>query len=126
MTGLGAARMLRDNDVHPLYFVDSDPGFKNKTVAGLQVVLLAQLKQMIDQSERPTAILAVALKETDILKSLEALGITGVDVVFQDNDAPYFTVDILGSWTFAAYLARTVLLGMTYHVGRCGLKISRR
>ena len=99
MTGLGAARMLRDNDVHPLYFVDSDPGFKNKTVAGLQVVLPAQLKQMIDQSARPTAILvAVALKETDILKSLEGLGITGVDVVsFQDNDAPYFTVDILGS-----------------------------
>ena len=103
MTGLGALRWLRNNSQTASFFVDSDFAFIGTKVSGIDVLQPAEMKEAIGLCTRSIVILvAVALKEVDIINSLRKLNIEDVEVLsFQDNDAPAFTVDILGSCNLA-------------------------
>lgn len=98
MTGIGALRQLKDRDIKVINFVDSDPAFKNKTVHGLNVLNPKDLKKLSFEIKNLVILLAVSIKEDEIKKQLTIMNISNIEVKsFLNTDAPYYTVDILGS-----------------------------
>ena len=103
MTGLGALRFLRYNGKDALCFVDSDCSFKNISVGGLPVYHPQNLDNVIKRNNwKPIILIAVALKEAEIVAALSENKLKKYNYFsFQSEDAPYFTVDILGSCNLA-------------------------
>ena len=103
MTGMGAHRFFRDHHKNVKCFVDSDPAFEGKLVGGVPVFCPGQLEEKIlKHNWDPIIIIAVALKEVEILKVIKELGLDKYKhLSFQSEEAPYFTVDILGSCNLA-------------------------
>ena len=98
MTGIGALRQLKNNNIDVLGFVDSDKAFENKYSQGLKVYSPVELKNILNDRKDVVILVAVALKEDEILSQLKKLDIPEIPVLsFHDDDAPYYTVDILSS-----------------------------
>ena len=98
MTGIGALRQLKNNNIDVLGFVDSDVAFNGKYSQGLKVYNPNELKNILDDREDVAILVAVALKESEILSQLDKLDIPKIPVLsFYDENAPYYTVDILSS-----------------------------
>ena len=98
MTGIGALRQLKNNNIDVLGFVDSDVAFNGKYSQGLKVYNPNELKNILDDREDVAILVAVALKESEILSQLKKLEIPKIPVLsFYDENAPYYTVDILSS-----------------------------
>jgi pyruvate-formate lyase-activating enzyme len=98
MTGIGALRKLKEKNIEILNFVDSDQALVGKFVHGFKVHHPAELKNILNLNKNVAILIAVSLKEDEILNQLKKMEINNVPVVsFLDKMAPYYTVDILGS-----------------------------
>ena len=98
MTGIGAMRQLKEKKVNILGFVDSDKAFDGQYSQGLKVYNPKELKNILNEREDVVILVAVALKEEEILNQLNKLNIPEIPVLsFHDENAPYYTVDILSS-----------------------------
>ena len=98
MTGIGALRKLKEKNIDVLGFVDSDKAFNEKYSQGLKVYSPNELKNILIEREDVVILVAVALKENEILSQLTKLEIPKIPVLsFHDENEPYFTVDILSS-----------------------------
>ena len=99
MTGLGALRFLKHHNKDAVCYADSDPAFCGKTVAGLPVFSPSELKVQLRINDwDPLIVIAVSLKEVEIFEALKCYDLDEYECFsFQSADAPYFTVDILGS-----------------------------
>jgi len=98
MTGIGALRQLKNNNIDVLGFVDSDKAFENKYSQGLKIYNPADLKNILNDRKDVVILVAVSLKEDEILSQLSKLDIPEIPVLsFHDVNAPYYTVDILSS-----------------------------
>jgi MoaA/NifB/PqqE/SkfB family radical SAM enzyme len=98
MTGIGALRQLKNNNIDVLGFVDSDKAFENKYSQGLKIYNPSELKNIINDRKDVVILVAVALKEDEVLSQLDKLDIPEIPVLsFHDANAPYYTVDILSS-----------------------------
>ncbi len=98
MTGLGALRFLRSNNVDPVGFIDSDPAFKNKIVSGLPVIHPNDIPAEFVKFASTLILIAVSLKEDEIFLQLRQRGINDSTVIsFQDQNSPYYTIDVLSS-----------------------------
>jgi len=98
MTGLGALRVLNSKDVSVAGFIDSDSAFVGKEVRGLPVHQPTNLLDALIKVKNPAILVAVSLKEEEILNQLDKLGIVDIPVLsFQDEKSPYYTIDILSS-----------------------------
>tara|TARA_B100001996_G_scaffold382631_1_gene375003 strand:+ start:1795 stop:3114 length:1320 start_codon:yes stop_codon:yes gene_type:complete len=98
MTGIGAMRQLKDKKVNILGFVDSDKAFDGQYSQGLKIYNPKELKNILNDRKDVVILVAVALKEEEILNQLDKLNIPEVPVLsFHDDNAPYYTVDILSS-----------------------------
>ena len=98
MTGIGVFRQLNNRGFDILGFVDSDPAFKNSNVCGLKVFSPIELQQYKFFSDNIALVIAASLKEEEIIYQLSEMKLSKYSVhSFFDEDAPYYTVDILGS-----------------------------
>ena len=98
MTGIGALRQLNKRQIKVLNFIDSDDALHGKFVHGLKVYHPNHLIELSEKHNDATILIAVSLKENEILKQLQELKINNLSVVsFFDETAPYYTIDILGS-----------------------------
>jgi len=98
MTGIGALRQLNKRQIKVLNFIDSDDALHGKFVHGLKVYHPNHLIELSEKFNDATILIAVSLKENEILKQLQGLKINNLSVVsFFDETAPYYTIDILGS-----------------------------
>ena len=98
MTGIGALRQLKKKNIKILNFVDSDQALVGKSVHGFQVHHPNELKKILDLHKEAVILVAVSLKEYEILSQLQKMEIKNIPVIsFLDEMAPYYTVDILGS-----------------------------
>tara|TARA_B110000003_G_C16630264_1_gene526347 strand:- start:541 stop:1884 length:1344 start_codon:yes stop_codon:yes gene_type:complete len=98
MTGIGALRQLKEQNIEILNFVDSDEAFVGKFVHGFKVHYPGELKEILKLHDNVVILIAVSLKEDEILSQLQKIEIANVPVIsFLDEMAPYYTVDILGS-----------------------------
>ena len=98
MTGVGALRQLKEKKVNVLGFVDSDKAFENKYSQGLKIFNPSELTNILNDRKDVVILVAVALKEDEILSQLDKLNIPEIPILsFHDDNAPYYTVDILSS-----------------------------
>ncbi|PRY98666.1 MoaA/NifB/PqqE/SkfB family radical SAM enzyme [Jezberella montanilacus] len=99
MTGIGAHRFLAAHNIPIEFFIDSDLAFQNNKVLNLEVVVPTDVKEKLDSNAQYVILVAVSLKEEEIKRIIDKLGLDGVVEVisFRDNENPYFTVDILSS-----------------------------
>ena len=99
MTGLGALRYLRSNNINPVCFTDSDKAFSNKTIKNLPVISPKNLSHKIKKNKwNPLILVAVSLKEEEILLMSKLYSLDSFKFYsFQSSKSPYFTVDILSS-----------------------------
>jgi MoaA/NifB/PqqE/SkfB family radical SAM enzyme len=98
MTGIGALRQLNKINITVLNFIDSDNALVGKFVHGLKVYHPNQLSELVKNREDVAILIAVSIKENEILNQLQKLNIVNVPIVsFFDAMAPYYTIDILGS-----------------------------
>jgi MoaA/NifB/PqqE/SkfB family radical SAM enzyme len=98
MTGIGALRQLTKQNIKIIDFVDSDLSLVGKNVHGFEVHHPSDLKKILDLHEKAIILVAVSLKEEEILSQFQKMDIKNIPVIsFYDEMAPYYTVDILGS-----------------------------
>jgi MoaA/NifB/PqqE/SkfB family radical SAM enzyme len=98
MTGIGALRQLKKKNIEILNFLDSDLSLVGRSVHGFQVYHPSNLKKILDSNTNVVILVAVSLKEEEILNQFEKMKIKNLPVIsFYDEMAPYYTVDILGS-----------------------------
>jgi len=98
MTGIGALRQLKEKNINVVGFIDSDKAFIGKTSHGLHVFHPNDLKKKFLNQENVVILIAVALKEGEILSQLKKMNIKNIPIhSFYDENAPYYTVDILSS-----------------------------
>jgi len=98
MTGLGALRVLLGEGIKVIGFIDSDLAFSGKHVRGLPVIDPSGLQKFLSGVRNPAILIAVSLKEDEILSQLKKMDVTKVPLYsFQDEKSPYYTIDILSS-----------------------------
>jgi MoaA/NifB/PqqE/SkfB family radical SAM enzyme len=98
MTGIGALRQLRKKKIKVINFIDSDDALNGKFVHGLKVYHPNQLSELVQNHKDVTILIAVSIKENEIVNQLQELNIKNVPVIsFFDETSPYYTIDILGS-----------------------------
>jgi len=98
MTGIGALRQLRNRDIHVANFIDSDEALINNLVHGIKVIGPHELKKVSNKYKNIAILIAVSLKESEIISQIKKLNILNAEVIsFMDENSPYYTIDILGS-----------------------------
>ena len=98
MTGIGALRQLKKKNIKVIDFVDSDLALVGKHVHGFKVHHPNELTRILDSHKKVVILVAVSLKEEEILIQFQKMDIKNTPVIsFYDEMAPYYTVDILGS-----------------------------
>ncbi len=98
MTGIGLVRYAKSNGIDVLAFIDSDDSLKGQQVNGIPVYLPEMLAKI--QVDHPNLILivAVSIKETEILLVLNALGLRNLDrLVYSDFSDLFYTIDVVGT-----------------------------
>ena len=99
MTGIGALRQLKNENINVVNFIDSDHAFVNESVHGLHVKHPKDLKKTLTKHENSVIVIAVSLKEDEILKQLHSLNINNTKVIsfLDEKNSPFYTIDILGA-----------------------------
>jgi len=98
MTGLGALRLLKQQNISVVGFIDSDKAFKDKKVSGLKVNTPDEIKTIKENIPNLAILIAVSLKEDEINSQLIKMNLGSIPVIsFQDDSSPYYTIDILSS-----------------------------
>ena len=88
MTGMGFLRFSTSNNLNVLNFVDSDPALLGKKINNLTVRApndLALLKQL---NPNLIIVIAVSIKEDEIIKELKMMGFTDDLIIEISSDYP--------------------------------------
>ncbi|MBF0416726.1 MAG: radical SAM protein [Magnetococcales bacterium] len=98
MTGLGFYRLALREGIHPVAFLDSDPALQLRRVKGLPVYAPSRIPELRTHHPDLLIIVAVALKEDEILRLLADYGVSRDDFVnFNDYLEHYYTIDVVGT-----------------------------
>ncbi|WP_064435354.1 radical SAM protein [Pseudoalteromonas neustonica] len=98
MTGMGLQRLLRSHSNDILGFIDSDPAMQSKPVCGLEVFAPDSLQDIVKKHPDVCIIIAVSIKESEILEQLKSLGLANVEtILYSDYCESFYTIDIMGS-----------------------------
>ena len=80
MTGIGALRQLTKQNIKIIDFVDSDLSLVGKNVHGFEVHHPSDLKKILDLHEKAIILVAVSLKEEEILSQFQKMDIKNIPV----------------------------------------------
>lgn len=99
MTGLGLARFLTANQLQKARaFVDSDIALHGKTINMVQVISPAQLQELKKEDSSILVVVAVSLKEDEIISMLKEIGFGDNDfIVYSDFSTDFYTIDVVGA-----------------------------
>ena len=89
MTGIGALRQLKEKNLDVISFIDSDLSLVGKLVHGLEVYHPNNIKKVLEKNKNVIILVAVSLKEEEILNQFQKMDIKNLPVVsFYDEMAP--------------------------------------
>ncbi|HEY9078870.1 radical SAM protein [Magnetovibrio sp.] len=98
MTGMGFLRFSKSHDLNVVSFVDSDPAFDGKTINGIPVRHPDALKDLQRGHPGLAIVIAVSIKEDEIIKALQGMNFSGEDfVLYSDYCDSFYTIDIVGT-----------------------------
>ncbi|MCR4376857.1 MAG: radical SAM protein [Rhodospirillales bacterium] len=98
MTGMGFLRFSKANDLNVVSFVDSDPAFDQKMVNGISVQNPDALRDIKGSAPNLVIVIAVSIKEEEIIKSLKEMMFSSEDfVLYSDYCESFYTIDVVGT-----------------------------
>ena len=98
MTGIGFLRFAEKHDLRVISFVDSDPALNKKRWKGVVIQLPDALGVMVDEHRDITIVVAVSIKEDEIIRTLGEMGLASVPwLSYSDYCESFFTIDIVGT-----------------------------
>jgi organic radical activating enzyme len=98
MTGMGFLRFCKANDLNVVSFVDSDPAFDQKMVNGIPVQNPDALREIKGSLPNLMIVIAVSIKEEEIIKSLNNMMFSSEDfVLYSDYCESFYTIDVVGT-----------------------------
>ncbi len=98
MTGIGLLRFSQKHQLKVLGFVDSDPSFLGKKIYDLPVILPQSLFSLKAKEKNLLVVIAVSIKEDEIIEALKKMGISSGDYLLYKNFAQkFFTLDVSGT-----------------------------
>ena len=98
MTGMGFLRFSSSNDLNVINFVDSDPSLLGKEINHTVVRSPKDLELLKKLNPNLVIIIAVALKEDEIVNSLFGMGFNKDNfVLYSDYCDVFYTIDIVGT-----------------------------
>jgi MoaA/NifB/PqqE/SkfB family radical SAM enzyme len=97
MTGIGFFRFTQKHGKQVIGFVDSDRSLVGKATHGAPIYPLSELGALREQFKDLIVVVAVSLKEDEIVKALGEFGLDAKDYLrYSDFSSSFFTVDIAG------------------------------
>ena len=98
MTGIGFLRFAKKHNLNPIGFVDSDPALSGKKIGSFYINNPNTIQSLKAQYQDLIVIVAVSLKEDEIISSLKGMGVSGTEYVnYHDLCGTFFTIDVAGS-----------------------------
>ena len=99
MTGIGFSRFLKTiQESNLISFIDSDSALQNKSINDIPIYSPKKLTKLKEQYPSLVIVIAVALKEEDIIKDIKAMGFDSSDyIVYSNYCTDFYTVDVVGS-----------------------------
>ncbi|MBI5920056.1 MAG: hypothetical protein HY847_00245 [Betaproteobacteria bacterium] len=98
MTGIGFARFAKAQGIRTRAFIDSDPALRGKTVSGIRIYPPDYLAELVATGTRFVVVLAVSIKEDEIISSLTGYGLSADDlIVYSKYCKVFYTIDVVGS-----------------------------
>ena len=98
MTGIGLLRFAKKHNLNVIGFVDVDSSLTGRNIENFQINKPDFIPYLKKKYDNLVIIVAVALKEDEIIKSLVAMGISGNDCFnYSDYCDCFFTIDIVGT-----------------------------
>ncbi len=98
MTGIGFLRFAKKYELNPIGFVDSDTSLTGRNISGLPIGLPKEILSLKKQHQDLIIVVAVSIKEDEIISSLAKMGVSGAEIVnYHDLTKTFFTIDIVGS-----------------------------
>lgn len=97
MTGIGFLRFAKKHNLNVVGFVDSDPSLIGRKINNLPVSRPDSMSSLKAQNKNLVVVIAVSIKEDEIIDTLRRMGISGNDYVkYSDFCGCFFTIDVAG------------------------------
>ena len=98
MTGMGLLRFSKKHNLNVIGFVDRDPSLIGRTIDKFQINKPNVIPSLKEKHNNLLVVIAVALKEDEIINSLEEMGVSKKDCVnYSEYCDQFFTIDIVGT-----------------------------
>ena len=98
MTGVGFSRFAKKNNLNIVSYVDSDPAFRGMSIGSTPIYETNYLKKLKEKYSNLIIVLAVALKEDEILLFLHENGFEKEDYINYSSYVDiFYTIDIVGT-----------------------------
>ena len=123
MTGMGFLRFSKSNDLTVINFVDSDPSLLGKEINHTQVRSPKDLDLMKKLNPDLIIIVAVALKEDEIVATLQTMGFIESDyILYSDYCDVFYTIDIVGTCNLRCASCAYTIEGQKFSKGLMSLE----
>ncbi len=97
MTGIGFLHFAKKHNLKTVGFIDSDPSLAGKNIHNLSVSQPSSLSFLKSKYKNLIVVVAVSIKEDEIIDSLNKLGMSVKDYInYKDFCKNFFTIDIAG------------------------------
>tara|TARA_B100000700_G_C15056070_1_gene862891 strand:+ start:2328 stop:3617 length:1290 start_codon:yes stop_codon:yes gene_type:complete len=98
MTGMGLLRFSKKHNLNIVGFVDRDPSLIGRTIDNFKINKPNVIPSLKAKHKDLLVIIAVALKEDEIINSLEEMGVSKKDCVnYSEYCDQFFTIDVVGT-----------------------------
>ena len=98
MTGIGLIRYLEFNNLNTVGIVDSDKSLIGKRINNLVISEPKTLEELNKKYKDLLVVVAVALKEDEILKTLNSYNIKNDQyIIYSDYCDNFYTIDVVGT-----------------------------
>lgn len=98
MTGIGFYRFASQNNLEIKGFVDSDKSLHNNQLYGKLIYSPTQFTKLRENYKDFVVVIAVSIKEDEIVKSLSNIGISETNyILYKDYCQNFYTIDIVGT-----------------------------
>jgi len=98
MTGIGLLRFTKKHKLNVIGFVDADPSLIGRKIENFQINKPDVIPSLKAEHDNLVVVVAVALKEDEIIKSLSEMGISKEDCInYSEYCDCFFTIDIVGT-----------------------------
>lgn len=97
MTGIGFLRFAKKYNLNVIGFVDSDPSLVGRTINSVPINMPGMILSLKAQYKNLAVVIAVSIKEDEIIDTLKGMGISENDFVkYSDFCGCFFTIDVSG------------------------------